>query len=1081
MLIPKVEPRINQYLDYLEKRSYRKLKDLAFEVFQTGETLRLPPEQADWKPIQTPAPWGKEWTCFWFKAEYTAPEDATGPVFLSVLPNADSLAFIDGKPYGAFNRFHQKVRIAPDGKTHTLHVEAYSGHFHGGCGPFEGTSIVVNIGKTLPDFPNTFDGGCLLERLSEVHGLLYDVKALYETSKMLDQHSLRKARILKGVHSALMGVSFNASDDELSAQAAKARASIAPLLSAKNSETTPQVHLIGHAHIDHAWLWHIGETERKTARTFINMTRFIEEYPEFIFIQSQPCQLEIVKNEYPDVFEAIKNAYAKGSWEPNGGMWVEADCNVTGGESLIRQFLVGKAVNKALLGYSADTLWLPDVFGYSAALPQILAGCGIRYFVTSKINWNDTTRFPYETFIWRGLDGTGLKTHFLSTLGPGSGYNGRVNPEELTWIWNSVQHKEVQSACVKSIGEGDGGGGTLRADLEMARRLIDLEGCPKSGWKKTSDALAEIFADPNDLPEWRGELYLELHRGTYTTQARTKRNNRKLEFALRNTEFLCSLGHLDGEPYPKDLLLASWKRTLTNQFHDIIPGSSIRRVYAEAEADSARTFAGLADITEAIQRKLLGPAGGVLAVNDLSWERRDGIRFAGDASALRGPDGAVYPVQRYTDLDGIQTGFCVPKLPPLGWASFAPAEAAHASASPFLFSSGFSKNSSKKDFFKEDFFKEKEKKSAKEKENIAEEDFSKEKEEKNSKEEILQTPFYRIRFDAAGRIVSLVDLRQDCELVAEGGAFNGFITAEDVPVFWDAWDIDADWTRHITEETRLLAEEVAADGPLCFRLRRKYAIGKASTLTQDMVCYAHSPRIDFETRVSWREKWRLLKAVFDTAITTNQARCEVQYGHLLRNTHKNLLQDRARFEICAHKWISLEETGRGIALLNDCKYGHDAEGGRVRLSLLRSPIAPDPEADQGEHRFTYALLPFAGDFSGSGAIQSAYELNAPVYGTSAPGPGSPAEASLCAIEGPGIIAECVKAPENLAEKTAVFRLYESLGGRSRGTLRFSRELKSANQTDMLEEQPQPLPVNGKELNLTFRPFEIKTIAVAFRR
>jgi alpha-mannosidase len=830
------------------------------------------------------------------------------------------------------------------------------------------------------------------------------------------------------------------SDEALEAQAAKARKQVAPLITLKNSETTPRIHLIGHAHIDHAWLWHIGETERKAARTFINMTRFIREYPEFVFVQSQPCQLEIIKNEYPEIFSAVKEAYNKGNWEPNGGMWVEADCNVTSGESLIRQFLVGKAVNRELLDYEADTLWLPDVFGYSAALPQILAGCRITYFVTSKINWNDTTRFPYDTFIWRGIDGTGLKTHFLSTLGPGSGYNGRVNPEELTWIWNSVQHKEVQSACIKSIGEGDGGGGTLRADLEMARRLENLEGTPKASWKKISQGLKDIFDTANALPEWRGELYLELHRGTYTTQSRTKRNNRKLEFALRNTEFLCSVAALNNKAeYPWDVLLASWKQTLTNQFHDIIPGSSINRVYTEAEADSARILSQLSKITTSLRQNVLGQGGGALIVNDLSWERNDGVKVpvdtVGTANALQGADGTVYPVQYYVDLDGIKQAVCVPKLPSLGWEHFTVLTNVCSEKSVFTYH-----------------------------------------------DSSLETPYYRIRFDSAGRIASLIDQRQERELVAENGVFNGFITAEDVPIYWDAWDIDADWTQHITEETRLLATEVVADGPVCFRLRRKYHLGKGSTLVQDMVCYANNPRIDFETKVSWHEKWRLLKVGFDTVIDASQVRCEVQYGHLWRNTHKNLMQDRAKFEICAHKWISLEETGSGIALLNDCKYGHDVNGGRMRLSLLRSPIAPDPEADQGEQRFTYSLLPFAGSFSEAGVVRAAYELNAPAAAEFASNTASSAASrtSLCTLDGSGVIVESVKAPENRAAKTLVLRLYESLGGQNRTTLRFSKELSSAAQTDMLEEHPQNLTVNGKDVRLEFRPFEIKTIMVTFK-
>jgi len=1033
MLIPKVEQRVRQYLDHLEKNAYRNIAELEFEMFETDKTYRAPPENAEWKKIETPSPWGKEWTCVWFRAKYSAPGGG-GPLFLSVTPNADSLAFIDGKPVGAFNPYHGKIRIDADGKEHTLHVEAYSGHYFTGCGPFEGKSVYINLGKSIPDFPNTFNGGALLQRYSSVHSLFYDIRALFETAKIADANSLRKARILKGLSHALAGISLNAQGEELEKQAAAAAAQLAPLLALKNSPSTPAVHLTGHAHLDHAWLWHIGETERKAARTFVNMARFAREYPEFIFIQSQPCQLEIVKNEYPEVFADILEAYKNGNWEPNGGMWVEADCNVTSGESLVRQFLVGKKVNKELLGYEADTLWLPDVFGYAAALPQILAGCRIKYFVTSKINWNDTTRFPYETFIWRGIDGSGVKTHFLSTLGPGQGYNGRVVPEELAAVWNTVQHKEVQSACVKPIGEGDGGGGTLRADLEMARRLGDLEGSPRAAWKTVSSALDEIFSegDNGSFPEWRGELYLELHRGTYTTQSRTKRNNRLLELALRNAEFLCAFSALDGGEYPHEALLDCWKRTLTNQFHDIIPGSSIGRVYAEAEEESAAMLARLSGISSEAKRRLAASDKGaqVFVFNDLSWESKNSVHIPGEitANALQGADGAVYPVQHYTDIDGNAQALCRPSAPSLGWARYTAVAEVNA-PSPFTWS-----------------------------------------------DKTLETPFYRMAFDGSGRITSLFDKRQQRETVASGGAFNALISAEDVPVFWDAWDIDADWTKHIKQETRLGSMTVVSDGPVCFRLRFTYEVGDASRLVQDMVCYADDPRIDFETKVSWQEKWRLLKVQFDTAVDTPRVRCEVQYGHIWRNTHRNLMQDRAMFEICAHKWISLEEEGGGIALLNDCKYGHDVEGGRMRLSLLRSPIAPDPEADRGEHYFTYSLLPFAGSFGGSGVIRSAYELNSPA--TALAGAETTAVGrSLCAVDGNAVIVECVKAPENGGSGELVLRLYESLGGPCRTLLRFERELRSACETDMLEDNPKALAAQGKELALEFRPFEIKTVRV----
>jgi alpha-mannosidase len=1042
MLIPKVEHRITQYLHFLKQNRYREIVPLDFETFQTEETYRQPPDSVVWEKIPAPYRYGKPWHCSWFRASFRVPADSPYPLFLRVRPNADSLVFIDGKPAGAFNPFHKKIKVSADGKEHTLHIESYSGHPYPGCHPFEGNSIILTLSRHIDSYPNLFEGGALVERIEPVYSLYYDAACLFDLAKILDAHSLRRARILRGLYDALMGIHYVSEGKQLEEEAAEAARKIAPLLAVRNGPTMPEIHLIGHAHIDHAWLWHIGETERKIARTYMNMVRYAEEYPEFVFIQTQAAQLEIIKNEYPDIFAAVKEAYQKGNWEPNGGMWVEADCNITGGESLIRQFLVGKAAVKEMLGYEGDTLWLPDVFGYAAALPQILAGCRIKYFVTSKINWNDTTRFPYDTFIWRGIDGSAVKTHYISSRK--QGYNGKVGPEYIAEIWSQIQHKEIQSAAINSVGEGDGGGGTTRGDLEMARRLNNLEGAPKAAWKKVSAALDSIFGGETDWPEWRGELYLELHRGTYTTQAKTKRYNRRLEFALRNTEWLSAIAALEGwAPYPGETLLKNWKLLLTNQFHDIIPGSSINRVYVEAEAAYRKIEASLAEITGGLRRKIAGATGGITVFNDLSWERTDPVIFRGSAAlgniaALKSVSGTIHRLQRYTDLDGKEAIVFKPKLPPLGWTSFIPAETGVAT-SPFTYTG-----------------------------------------------KTLKTPFYEIQFDEAGRITSLIDTSGpwNRELVAPGGVFNGLISAQDVPVLWEAWDIDADWTAYLTEETRLLSTEIAAEGPVCFRLRRTYKIGVRSLLTQDSVFYAEERRIDFETKVDWQEKRLLLKVGFDTAVDAAQVRCEVQYGHLLRNTHKNLPGDRAKFEICAHKWICMEEEGGGIALLNDSKYGHDVAGGRMRLTLLRSPTAPDENADQGEQRFTYSLLPFTSSFGDSGLVRAGYELNDPAVTEvpekmSAAIAGTNAEYSLFSIDGKGIIAESIKAPEAGTADSFVIRLYESLGGRAQAVLYFAREPASVSVTDMLESNPQALPVSGKELALDFRAFEIKTILVTF--
>ncbi|MCL2243323.1 MAG: glycosyl hydrolase-related protein [Treponema sp.] len=1051
MLIVKAQQRIQQYITFLKQNRYRELSQLNFEYFETTETYRNPPTGVKWEKITTPFEYGKPWRCSWFRAFFKTPAQNKYPLYLRVVPNADSLVFIDGKPAGAFNPIHKKIKVNADGNEHEFYMESYAGHHYPGCHPFHGGSVILTVGKHINDYPNIFLGGALTERIEPVYALYYDVLCLFELAKTLDENSLRKAKIIKGLYDALMDIHFSSgSGTVLEEEAADARTKIMPLLEAKNGSTAVQVFLTGHAHIDHAWLWHIGETERKTARTFINMIKLMEEYPEFIFVQSQGAQLEIVKKNYQEIFEAVKDAYKKGRWEPNGCMWVEADCNLPGGESLIRQFLVGKRAVKEMLDYEGDTLWLPDVFGYSAAMPQILSGCRIKYFVTSKINWNDTTRFPYDTFIWKGIDGTGIKTHYIT-----NSYNGQVNPADMQESWYKIQHKEIQFSLVKPIGEGDGGGGTARGDLEMARRLANLEGAPKASWKKVSEALEIIFGETEKWPEWKGELYLELHRGTYTTQSAVKRYNRKLEFALRNAEFLSAIAMLENDtPYPHERFLSNWKPLLTNQFHDIIPGSSIGRVYDEAKETYRTIENDLSDLYRSIMKIFTGfpPESGskekeseycIRVFNDLSWERNDPVNVPAGllqgVSALKIQESGeetendlIYPVQFCTDPDGSETAMFCPSVPSLGWITLYPAEK-NASSSFFSFRG-------------------------------------------NS----LKTPFYEVKFDEEGRIISLFDLNRDRELTAPGGVLNGFISAQDVPILWEAWDIESDWKYHITEETRLMSTEISASGPVCFKIRRKYRIGESSVLVQDTAFYTSTARIDFETLVDWQERRRLLKVQFDTNISTAQIRCEIQYGHLLRNTHQNLPQDRARFEFCAHKWVSLEEEGGGIALLNDCKYGHDAEGGTVRLTLLRSPAAPDPNADRGEHRFTYSLFPFTGSFGQSEVIRRSYELNSPAKAEGAFT--NALNYSLFWIEGGSVIAETIKAVEPYIEdcgKKLLIRLYESLGGPASVILHFNKPIIYAAETDMLEENPKELSKAGEDLFLEFRAFEIKTIMIAF--
>lgn len=1054
MLIAKCQEHISRYLTLLEKKRYAQRASLPLEVAETRQHYRTVPDDLEWKPADLPFTYGSPWVTYWFRTRYCVSQQEQGhELYLYFPPQVENLVFVNGTPVSALNLFHEKVKLtnsAVPGETFEIAIEAYSGHPYPGMNPLEDTSIMVSLASvsSFPHYPFTVSQAAIVSKNQDVYALYYDARSLFELAQQLPDDSLRKHSILRDLFYALSVLHITADETAFLEQAGQASAMIAPLLDVKNSPTTPTIYTVGHAHIDHAWLWPIRETHRKVARTFACMSGYAEEFPEFRFMQSQPAQLEALKAQYPAIFERVKEAYARGQWEPNGGMYVEADCNIPNGESLIRQFLVGHGATEALLGYRGDTLWLPDVFGYAANLPQILKGCAIDYFVTSKINWNDTTRFPYDTFLWYGIDGTAVNTHYITARK--SGYNGKIDPAHLVEAWNYVQHKEVQDAVIVPVGEGDGGGGTMRADLELAKRLADLEGCPKVSWTTVSDALKTIFDEPGNLPEWRGELYLEIHRGTYTSQAHTKTWNRRLEYALRETEIVSSLvmpevyravsGKEGGIPYPADELTTQWKAVLLHQFHDIIPGSSIKEVYDDAMNRYEQVNADLSALRQTRRNALFAlfdtSAGEVplLCCNTLSWARNSKITLPatddGPAPGSLTSNGQRIPLQRTKTLDDIEEYAAFVDVPALGGQVYYLESATITEKSRAFHYEGAS----------------------------------------------LETPFYQIRFDDAMRIVSLVDADSRKEFVKPGMALNTLQTAEDVPVAWDAWDIDVDYQLKVNNEDRLLSTEVISNGPSFLQIRNHYQIGKLSTLTQDLFFYAAHKRIDFVTTVDWREDHQLLKVLFPVQVHAERVKCEIQYGHVERNTHTNTLADRAQFEFCAQKWVALDDGSFGAALLNDCKYGYDVNGSDLRLTLLKSAKAPDPEADMGRHDFTYAFLPYQGAFTVENVVRNGYDLNIPVTTELVERkPGLRPAWSFFQIDNPNVILETMKKAEKA--DALILRLYNASGGEQSATLTPTFAMKYVARTTMLEQDLQELPLKDGKLKLTFKSFEITTVKI----
>ncbi len=1047
MIPPKTAERLSKRIEKLRQWRYAVAAEAPLEMAETMDHFRAPPQMV-YEAAPVGCTWGRHWGTTWFRSVVEVPRACRGRrVYYRHLSVAEKLLFVDGKPWAGMDLRHPEALLlayARGGETMQLDIEAYAGHPFPGVDGYDPRMRTLHSVGSAPDMPPplTLDASDLVVEREAVCGLYYEANILLKTALALDENSLRRATILDQLNKAIDLIPMHwDTEEELESAARAAQKQIAPLLKQRNAPTTPSVGIVGHAHIDVGWLWPVRESIRKAARTFASALNLMEDYGEFRFIQSQPALLEMIEDHYPDLMARIRKRVREGRWEPNGGMWVEADCNVTGGESLVRQFLEGRKKTAALFGYKSDTLWLPDVFGYSAALPQILKGCDIQNFVTSKINWNDTNRFPCDTFWWRGIDGTEIFTHFITTRT--NGYNAETYPEIMWESWRHVQHKEAQDATLVSVGWGDGGGGPTRETIEHAARMKDLEGCPKTDWVNVSLFLKQMREQRIERPRWVGELYLELHRGAYTSQARSKRWNRKLELLLREVELYSAMAMADGLAYPADPLQRHWRTLLTNQFHDILPGSSIRQVYETAEAQYAQMEQDLTALRQAALARLAArfapdtEGQACLLANALSWPRDDvawidapGFNAAVDA------EGNPLPCQ---PVDG---GLAVrARVDSLGAAPIALRKKNGESPSPFQYTG-----------------------------------------------KTLETPHYRVTFDKTGKIIGLYDKAADREVVQEGRRLNDLYSAEDLPVFWDAWDIDADYRGRIRVEDTMLSREATADGPLMFALRSRYAIGKASSLVQDMIFYAHSRRIDFRTEVDWHERHTLLKAGFPVNVLAEQCRCEIQFGHVERPMHRNTSWDQARFEMCAHKWVDVSEGDYGVALLNDCKYGHDTLEGMVSITLLRSATCPDERAEEGGHRFTYALLPHEGGFRVDTVVREAYALNAPLMALrieapadgawTAPANGATQSVEFCSVSNPNVIVETVKKAEQ--DDAIIVRVYEA--GKTRGpvTLAFSRPIRKATECNLLEERDQSVSLRDNAIQCRIRPFEIKTFKVYFR-
>ncbi|WP_240231661.1 alpha-mannosidase [Devosia lacusdianchii] len=999
-----------------------------------------------WEKFGPHSVWAKKQGHTWFAAEVEVPEAARGQTLVLKFTSQwqdrpgstdpQCLAYLDGKIAQALDGNHTELvieRKAKPGSKHTLLVNAFT---------FFDRPLV---GFTVEFFV----------RNERAEKLYYDLQTPLEVAIRLQQQDPRRHAILAIVERALRALDRRDGHTEaFVASLAAAEKIAAEVYALVDTEVQPQITAVGSTHLDVGWLWRVMHTRDKTGRSFATVLNLMEEYPEFVFMYNQSVLFDFLKKDYPELWDRLKGRVKSGQFEIEGAMWVEPDVNITSGESLVRQIMRGRRFHIEEFGVDPKTIWLPDTFGYSANLPQIMEKSGLKYFVTSKLSWNDTDRHPYDTFFWRGIDGTVTKAQLITAQRYESEeifttYNGDLSVSETMGAWKRYEPKAANNEVVMSYGYGDGGGGPTRGMIERGIRMErGIPGAPKvklEGIVPFLDRLGKrMDANSGKFPTWNGELYLQYHRGTLTSVAKNKANNRRAERMLRELEFLGAMALTQaGAAYPTDTLAEFWELVLINQFHDILPGTSIPEVYVDSDNEYGQIFSTLGSQNgpwHAAAQAFAKPGANQLRLFNFTGQTRSGFVELGSETALEGhslatPAG-VHPIQKTVSADGSTAfGTSVSDLSPLGWTGgqIVPGGAANTS-SPLSVS------------------------------------------EKHLENELL-----KVSFDTSGEITSVFDKTRNRETLAKGEKANRLIAYEDKSMEWDAWDID----RYFEEQFWPLADSkakisVVETGPYraAIRIERDY---QASKVVQVISLAAGARQVEFDTFIDWKERHTVLKALFPFDLNTSEIRSEIQFGHVKRPTHRNTSWDKARFEASMHRWVDLSESDFGVALLNDSKYAYDCFEQSVRLTLVRGSTFPDPNADVGEHRLRYAMFVHDGVADLADVHRAAERFNNPVAVIgSLKQTGSMLEEyasfSFASVDQSNVTLETVKKAEK--SDALVLRVFEHANIRAEATISFGIPVKSVRLVNLMEEgDSKPLKLKDNGVTLSLRPFEIATLLI----
>ncbi len=1033
MTIEKLTSRINEIGTKRYQRVFSISRFLSADD-PLGENGRHPSEVdfSDELPIQSI--WQGLDKYLWLKATIELPVAEKGQRVVGLFDfgvteggnNAgfEGLAFLNNQVLQGIDTNHQEVLFTKEqeNQRHELAFRLWSG--------LPGDSAKKDMLHQLKQ-----SDICFLDE--KIDAFYYQSLAILQIIQTYDENRYERIKLTQLLNQTYLKIAWNSRDHQQERQSIYEAADYLTAEVAKlRRENEITISAFGHAHVDVAWLWRLKHTREKIARTFSSVLKLMMEYDDYTFLQSMPQLYDYLKQDYPDLYQKIKEQVKAGKWEVEGGMWVEADCNIPSGESLVRQLLMGQAFYQEEFAYQSKTLWLPDVFGYSWALPQILKLSNIETFMTTKLGWNEYNSLPTDTFTWRGIDGSEILTHIITTPDdidqPGFTYNSQMTAEAIVGTWNNYHEKGLSQDLLFAYGYGDGGGGPNREMLEMKSALDSVGDFPTIQSTSIRDYFSNLkqrFAATHEYQHvWNGELYFEFHRGTYTSQGANKKFNRQFELAFRTNEMLNVLVSVtEGRTIPQVRFNDMWKILLRNQFHDIIPGSSIKEVYEDSLLEYGQLGREMTQVADELFTELaLSQEEQLTVFNASQWSSPQLVK----AVALKGTafyqEGKKLTAQRINDTTYL---VALATLTPLAYTTI-----------------------------------------------TAKSDEEQRLETKSVSSEglVLDTDYYQVTFNSQGNIKVLYDKEQERFVNKDGERLNVLQVFTDKPIQFDAWNIDSFYQEKHDEITDLVAVNVT-EGDIRTTVSLSWTFG-GSKVDQQIHFYQQSKRIDFETVLDWQEPSKLLKVAFPVDLHATEARYDIQYGNVKRPNHWNTSWDFAKFETVAHQWVDMSERNYGVALLNDCKYGHDIKDHIIRLTLVKSAEYPDATQDIGNHQFTYSLLPHQGDFIDGQVVEEAWHLNNPLEFSVGQARN---EGSLIILETDHVMIDALKVAED--GKGYILRLHEYGGMTDRISLRSDFTIKEAVTNNLMEEllPDEDLTLADNDISFKLKPYEIKTIRLDF--